>query len=72
MASKYPRSSLKYLLVLDFEATCGNNITKPEIIEFPTLVYDLEQGKFTPERTLQQSLSLLAAGRLRQSHKHFP
>ncbi|KAI0963780.1 hypothetical protein AcW1_000758 [Taiwanofungus camphoratus] len=34
--------SLRYLLILDFEATCGDVIRgQNEIIEFPTLVYDM-------------------------------
>lgn len=38
---------LKYLLILDFEATCSAPITlrTQEIIEFPTLVYNLETQK---------------------------
>lgn len=41
-------SPLRYLLVLDFEATCDNtNRIVPreemEVIEFPTIVYDIEQ-----------------------------
>ena len=36
---------LKYLLVLDFEATCGDAVSCNEIIEFPTLVYDLKEKK---------------------------
>ncbi|KAF7966633.1 hypothetical protein HWV62_37589 [Athelia sp. TMB] len=37
------RTRLEYLLVLDFEATCGGEIPKSEseIIEFPTLLYNL-------------------------------
>lgn len=38
-------TSLKYLLVLDFEATCGDAVSCNEIIEFPTLVYDLKEEK---------------------------
>lgn len=45
MATKSTPSSLKYLLVLDFEATCGNNIRPMEIIEFPTLLYNVNEGK---------------------------
>ncbi|KAI0652246.1 exonuclease RNase T and DNA polymerase III [Trametes meyenii] len=46
-ASKTP---LRYLVVLDFEATCDDtNRVVPrgemEIIEFPTVLYDLEQDK---------------------------
>ncbi|KAH9937101.1 exonuclease RNase T and DNA polymerase III [Fomitopsis serialis] len=38
--------SLRYLLVLDFEATCGDDVKGVnEIIEFPTLVYDLEEDR---------------------------
>lgn len=39
-------SSLRYLLVLDFEATCGESgfpRGQMEIIEFPTIVYDLRE-----------------------------
>ncbi|KAI0348480.1 exonuclease RNase T and DNA polymerase III [Trametopsis cervina] len=38
-------SSLKYLLVLDFEATCGEQIRPMEIIEFPTLLYNVHEDK---------------------------
>lgn len=38
-------SSLKYLLVLDFEATCGDGTKSQEIIEFPTLLYNFHEGK---------------------------
>ena len=38
--------SLRYLLILDFEATCGDAVEgQNEIIEFPTLVYDLKEDK---------------------------
>ena len=33
----------RYLLVLDFEATCGDSIKTQEIIEFPTLLYDFHE-----------------------------
>ena len=39
---------LRYLLVLDFEATCGESgfpKDQVEIIEFPTIVYDLQEKK---------------------------
>lgn len=37
---------LKYLLILDFEATCGDAIKgQNEIIEFPTLLYNLEEDE---------------------------
>ena len=41
-------SKLRYLLVLDFEATCGEGgfpQDQAEIIEFPTIVYDLREKK---------------------------
>jgi len=41
-------SKLRYLLVLDFEATCGEKgfpRHEIEIIEFPTIVYDLQEKK---------------------------
>lgn len=41
-------SNLRYLLVLDFEATCGESgfpKHEMEIIEFPTIVYDLQEKK---------------------------
>lgn len=41
-------SKLRYLLVLDFEATCGESgfpRGEMEIIEFPTIVYDLQEKK---------------------------
>ena len=45
------KQTLKYLLVLDFEATCGNVVKQMEIIEFPTLIYDLKEGElFTAHR----------------------
>lgn len=38
--------SLRYLLILDFEATCGDAVEgQNEIIEFPTLVYDFKEDK---------------------------
>lgn len=41
---------LRYLLVLDFEATCDDTgrvvpREESEIIEFPTLLYDLDEDK---------------------------
>ncbi|KAI0721254.1 exonuclease RNase T and DNA polymerase III [Cerioporus squamosus] len=41
---------LRYLLILDFEATCGDEEpvvprNEMEIIELPTLLYDIEQDK---------------------------
>jgi len=39
---------LRYLLVLDFEATCGDGVInreEMEIIEFPTLVYNLQEKR---------------------------
>lgn len=44
-ATRRRMTSLKYLLVLDFEATCGDAVSCNEIIEFPTLVYDLKEEK---------------------------
>jgi len=41
-------NKLRYLLVLDFEATCGESgfpKDRMEIIEFPTIVYDLQEKK---------------------------
>ena len=39
-------ASLRYLLVLDFEATCGDAVEgQNEIIEFPTILYDLKEDK---------------------------
>ena len=41
-------NDLRYLLVLDFEATCGESgfpRGQMEVIEFPTLVYDLQEKK---------------------------
>ena len=41
-------SKLRYLLVLDFEATCGESgfpRDQMEVIEFPTIVYDLQERK---------------------------
>ena len=44
-ARKNSISTLKYLLVLDFEATCWESGTRidQEIIEFPTLLYDINK-----------------------------
>ncbi|KZT05951.1 exonuclease RNase T and DNA polymerase III [Laetiporus sulphureus 93-53] len=37
---------LRYLLILDFEATCGDRVEgENEIIEFPTLAYNLERDE---------------------------
>ena len=37
---------LQYLLILDFEATCGDDLRGPqEIIEFPTLLYNLQKDE---------------------------
>ena len=41
--NKRSGSPLRYLLVLDFEATCGDGVWNSEIIEFPTLLYDLRE-----------------------------
>ncbi|PPQ66024.1 hypothetical protein CVT26_010780 [Gymnopilus dilepis] len=40
-------TSLRYLLVLDFEATCWESGTRTnqEIIEFPTLLYNIQERK---------------------------
>lgn len=41
-------NKLRYLLILDFEATCGESgfpQDRAEIIEFPTVVYDLHEKK---------------------------
>lgn len=35
----------KYLAVLDFEATCWDGSDEHEIIEFPTVIVDIESGK---------------------------
>ena len=45
MTSEHAASGLKYLLVLDFEATCGDGIRPMEIIEFPTLLYNVNEGE---------------------------
>jgi len=48
MPRKLPaRKHLEYLLILDFEATCGDAIEKGEreIIEFPTLLYNLRTNE---------------------------
>ncbi|KZP31261.1 exonuclease RNase T and DNA polymerase III [Athelia psychrophila] len=46
MSTRPTRSRLEYLLVLDFEATCGGKYPKGEfeIIEFPTLLYNLSKN----------------------------
>ena len=39
-------SNLRYLLILDFEATCGDAIEgQNEIIEIPTLLYSIEHDE---------------------------
>lgn len=40
-------TGLRYLLVLDFEATCWESGTRTnqEIIEFPTLLYNIQERK---------------------------
>lgn len=47
MPSRQTRTHLEYLLILDFEATCGGTIPKGEfeIIEFPTLLYNLRENE---------------------------
>jgi inhibitor of KinA sporulation pathway (predicted exonuclease) len=47
MPSQPIRKHLKYLLILDFEATCGGTIQngEREIIEFPTLLYNLRSNE---------------------------
>jgi len=45
MSTTSVQNELKYLLVLDFEATCGDAVPYNEIIEFPTLVYNLKEDK---------------------------
>jgi len=47
MPPKPIRKHLKYLLILDFEATCGGTIQngEREIIEFPTLLYNLHSNE---------------------------
>jgi ERI1 exoribonuclease 3 len=39
------QKQLEYFLILDFEATCGDSVQhgQREIIEFPTLLYDLKK-----------------------------
>lgn len=37
-------SAFKYLIVLDFEATCWEDSNEHEIIEFPSVVIDIESG----------------------------
>ena len=44
VSARAARSSIKYLLVLDFEATCGDTVQRQEIIEFPTLIYNFHEG----------------------------
>lgn len=46
-ASNQTRKHLEYLLVLDFEGTCGDAIKRQEreIIEFPTLLYNLRTNE---------------------------
>lgn len=42
----FPRK-IQFLLILDFEATCGDTVHPDdrEIIEFPTLLYNVRQKK---------------------------
>lgn len=56
-------SKLRYLLVLDFEATCGDAVKQKEIIEFPTLLYDME------ESTCRSSVSRLCTHRYTEQVK---
>jgi ERI1 exoribonuclease 2 len=51
-----PNSSIQpfdYLLVLDFEATCWNNLDskkkQSEIIEFPVVLYDVKNNEIVAE-----------------------
>ena len=37
--------TLKYLLILDFEASCGDAVREMEVIEFPTILYDLKDSE---------------------------
>ncbi|KAH8795172.1 exonuclease [Flagelloscypha sp. PMI_526] len=51
-SSTMPQNKFKKLLVLDFEATCSDkeaelSRSRMEIIEFPVLVYDIEEKKVT-------------------------
>jgi inhibitor of KinA sporulation pathway (predicted exonuclease) len=47
MPPKPVQKHLEYLLILDFEATCGGTIQdeEQEIIEFPTLLYNLQKNE---------------------------
>ncbi|EIN06511.1 hypothetical protein PUNSTDRAFT_53952 [Punctularia strigosozonata HHB-11173 SS5] len=47
---------LEYLFILDFEATCDDKEPKitQEIIEFPTLVYDLNTNRVLDEATFHE------------------
>ncbi|EMD42175.1 hypothetical protein CERSUDRAFT_90779 [Gelatoporia subvermispora B] len=46
MQSPTTQKPLQYLLILDFEATCGDDLRgPPEIIEFPTLLYDIQKDE---------------------------
>jgi len=47
MPPKPVRKHLEHFLILDFEATCGDTIQngEREIIEFPTLLYNLRQNE---------------------------
>jgi ERI1 exoribonuclease 3 len=45
MAAALFRNKLKHLLILDFEATCGDTIYNQEIIEFPILLYNIKDNK---------------------------
>lgn len=51
--NRYERQPYKYLLVLDFEATCWDQNdplkSAPEIIEFPCVLYDVNKKKCMSE-----------------------
>ncbi|RDB28592.1 3'-5' exoribonuclease 1 [Hypsizygus marmoreus] len=51
LARQISPRSLRHLLILDFEATCGDSVPpdEQEIIEFPTLLYDIKEAKVLAE-----------------------
>ena len=50
MSTASPSEPLRYLCVLDFEATCWDRSDEHEVIEFPTVVIDIQEGKILDDR----------------------
>lgn len=64
-SSSNSRTDLKYLLVLDFEATCSEeHLSVQEIIEFPTLVYNLESDEVVDNASFHEYVRPVGVHRL--------